>query len=86
MPDYIIWIRLCINHGNLANFSEILRFFYTSSLSIITYTDYIKSKYRHSLVMLENMARTEFGSATTLVVTLRTYIPTYIGFGLRGPT
>ena len=31
---YIIRLRLCINHGNLAIFSNILRFFYTMSLSI----------------------------------------------------
>ena len=31
---YIIRVRLCINHGNLAIFSDILRFFYTISLSI----------------------------------------------------
>ncbi len=37
---YIIRVRLCINHGNLAFFSDILRFFYTISLSItrIIYT------------------------------------------------
>ena len=31
---YIIRVRLCINHANLAIFSDILRFFYTISLSI----------------------------------------------------